>query len=188
MKWLFRIFDALQGPRLFEIVWHIPVRVSRLSQNEIDAASSVLGVKAIRYDSVRVAEGGLLRVIFRLNKRRAFVTFNTINLPGCGSNSRAHIDIIVHESTHVYQYSLVGSIYILQALRAQRKAGYEYGGWQQLKEDRNNGKHFHDYNREQQGQIAQDYYNEVVVKELPDEDPVRQAYESFINELRTGEL
>lgn len=188
MKWLFRIFDSLQGPRLFEIVWHIPVRVSRLSQNEIDAASSVLGVKAIRYDSVRVAEGGLLRVIFRLNKGRAFTTFNTINLPESGERSRSHLDIVVHELIHVCQFELVGSIYIWQALRAQRTTGYRYGGWQQLKEGRSNGKHFRDYNREQQGQIAQDYYSEIVTKQLPAEDPIRQAYEPFVDELRKGEL
>jgi len=94
----------------------------------------------------------------------------------------------VHELIHVCQFELVGSIYIWQALRAQRTTGYRYGGWQQLKEDRSNGKHFRDYNREQQGQIAQDYYSEVVAKQLLAEDPIRQAYEPFVDELRKGEL
>jgi len=90
--------------------------------------------------------------------------------------------------THVYQFELVGSIYIWQALRAQRATGYWYGGWQQLEEDWSNGKHFRDYNREQQGKITQDYYSEVVAKGLLAEDPIRQAYEPFIDELRNGEL
>jgi len=38
------------------------------------------------------------------------------------------------------------------------------------------------------GQIAQDYYSEVVAKGLLAEDPIRQAYEPFIDELRSGEL
>lgn len=188
MKWIFLIFDALHLPRIFEIIWHIPARVSRLSQYEIDAALLVFGTNAIQYDSIRVAEDRLLKFIFRLNKRRAFTTFNTINLPSSGSNSRPHLDIVVHELTHVCQYRLMGSIYIWQALRAQRTTGYKYGGWLQLVEDRNNGKHFRDYNREQQGQIAQDYYNEVIIKDLLAENPIHQAYEPFIDELRNREL
>ena len=188
MAWIFRVFDALRGPRLFEIIWHVVTRVSSLSETEIDAASSVLGTGAIRYGAVRVSEGGLLGLIFRFNKRRAFTTFHTINIPGSGRHSRSHLDIIVHELTHVYQFEVIGSIYIWQALRAQRKAGYKYGGWQQLEEDWRNGKHFRGYNREQQGKIAQDYYSRVVAKELLAEDPIRQAYEPFIDELRNGEL
>jgi len=57
-----------------------------------------------------------------------------------------------------------------------------------LAEDWENGRHFRDYNREQQGKIAQDYYSEVVAKGLSAEDPIRQAYEPFIAELRNGEL
>jgi hypothetical protein len=188
MAWIFRVFDALHGPRLFEIIWHILTRVTTLSETEINATSSVLGTRAIRYCAVRVAEGGLLTLIFRLNRRRAFTTFHTINLPGSGGHSRLNLDIVVHELTHVYQFELLGSIYIWQALRAQRATGYWYGGWQQLEEDWSNGKHFRDYNREQQGQIAQDYYREVVAKGLLAEDPMRQAYEPFIDELRNGEL
>ena len=75
-----------------------------------------------------------------------------------------------------------------QAIRAQRTTGYCYGGWQQLEEDRGNGKHYRDYNREQQGKIAQDYYSEVVTKGLSAEDLIRQAYEALIAELRNGEL
>lgn len=186
--WIFRVFDALHGPRLFEIIWHILTRVNVLSETEINAASSVLGTSAIRYGAVRIAESGLLGLIFRLNRRRAFTTFHTINLPRSGGHSRSHLDIVVHELTHVYQFELVGSIYIWQALRAQRVTGYWYGGWQQLEEDWSNGKHFRDYNREQQGQIAQDYHSEVVAKGLLAEDPIRQAYEPFIDELKNGEL
>jgi hypothetical protein len=188
IAWILRIFDALHGPRLFEIIWHILTKVSALSETEINAASSVLGTSAIRYGAVRVAEGGLLGLISRLNKRRAFTTFHTINLPKSGGHSRLHLDIVVHELTHVYQFELLGSIYIWQALRAQRTTGYWYGGWQQLEEDWSNGKHFRNYNREQQGQIAQDYYCEVIAKGLLAEDPIRQAYEPFIDELRNREL
>jgi len=160
MTWIFRAFDLLRWPRLFEIVWHLLTKVSRLTESEIRAASLVLGPNSIRYNAVRVAESRLLRLVFKLNGARAFTTFHTINLPSFGGHSRSHLDIVVHELVHVYQFEVVGSIYIWQALRAQRTTGYGYGGKHQLVEDRSNGKHFKDYNREQQGQIAQDYYNE----------------------------
>ena len=57
-----------------------------------------------------------------------------------------------------------------------------------MKRDWESGKHFGGYNREQQGQIAQDYYRKVVAKGLSAENPVYQAYEPFINELRKGKL
>jgi len=189
IKWVFRVFDILRGSRPFEIIWHILTKVSTLNETEIKEASKVLGSSAIRYDAVRVAEGRVLSLIFKINKGRAFTTFHTINLPKSGSQSRLHLDIIVHELVHVYQFELVGSIYIWQAILAQRsKEGYKYGGWQGLKEDWSKGKHFRSYNREQQGQIAEDYYSEVVAKELRAEDPIYQAYEPFIEELRNGQL
>jgi len=188
-----RAFDTMRGPRVFEFIWHILTRASPLTPAETDAASTVFGRGAIRYDAVRVANGGLLCLIFTLNRQRAFTTFHTINLPGSGEHSRSHLDIVVHELTHVYQFEVAGSIYIWEAIRAQRTTGYGYGEWQQLRVDWGNGTHFRDYNREQQGQIAQDYYNKVVVGKLSPEEigkaeEIRQAYDPFISELRNGDL
>ena len=187
-RWVFRAFDALRGPRIFEFVWRILTRASLLTETEIDAASTVFGRGAIRYGAVRVAQGGLLRLVFRLNRRRAFTTFHTVNLPSSSGHSRSHLDIVVHELTHVFQFEVAGSIYIWEAIRAQRTIGYVYGGWQQLRVDWGNGEHFRNYNREQQGQIAQDYYAEVVETGRLPQDPIRQAYEPFITELRNGDL
>jgi hypothetical protein len=188
MVWIFRIIDIFRIPRLFTLFWRIVTRFSILNETEINAISSVLGTNTIQYGAVRIAEGGLLGLIFRLNKKRAFTTFHIVNLPKSSGHSRSHLDIVVHELTHVYQYEIVGSIYIWQALRAQRTNGYQYGGWQQLREDWIKEKHFRNYNREQQAQIAQDYYNEVVLKQLPAQNPIFQAYKPYINELRKGEL
>ena len=185
---IFRLFDAAGGPGLFGFFWHIVTAVSPLTEAEISAASAVLGPSGIRYNRVRVAERRLLTLIFKINGKRAFTTFHTVNLPSTGSHSRPHLDLLTHELVHVRQFEHVGSVYIWQALRAQRTDGYGYGGPEQLTEDRNNGKHFRDYNREQQGQIAQDYYRNVVERALPELDATRQAYEPFIDELRRGDL
>ena len=188
MTWLFRLFDLIRGPTVFEPLWRLFTGAGLLTEKELAAASSVLGSDTIMYGSVRMAEGGLLRLVFRLNGGRAFTTFHTINLPGSGHHARSKLEIVVHELVHVYQFERVGSEYIWQALRAQRAKGYKYGGWAALVEDRCNGKRLCDYNREQQGQIAQDYYRDVVEKALPSSDPVRLAYEPFIDDLRRGDL
>ncbi len=188
MKWIARAFDCLRGSRLFEIIWRLLTKDRALSETEFQAASSVLGASSIRYREVRVADGGLLWLIFKFNKSRAFATFHTINIPGSDASSNSRLDVFVHELTHVYQFELIGSIYIWQALRAQWSNGYRYGGWRQLAKDWKKGKHFSDYNREQQGQIAQDYYRKVVAKGLAAANPIYQAYEPFINELRNGKL
>ena len=188
MTIVFGVFDVLRGPRLFEFVWHLLASVSRLNKAEIEAASAVLGSNAIRYSSVRVAEGRFLTFVFKINGGRPFVTFHTINFPRTGTKTRSNLSVVVHELVHVLQFEKVGSVYIWQALRAQRTDGYDYGGYNQLVKDRDNGKHLRDYNREQQGKIAQDYYRGVVAQGLDGTEPVSKAYEPFIEELRKGDL
>ena len=188
MSSLFKILDVLRVPSFLETVWHILTGVSRLTEQEKNAAISVLGADSISYAKVRVSQGRILHIVFKFNGNRAFTTFHTINLTKSGGHTRAHLDIVVHELVHVFQYERVGSVYIWQAIRAQRTDGYSYGGWRKLIKDRENGSHFRSYNREQQGQIAQDYYNKVIVPDLPAQDQIRQAYEPFIEELRDGEL
>ena len=188
VKLVFKVFDLLQGPRIFQLVWHLLTGVSRLTQDETDAAGQVLGPGAVRYAAVRVAEGRVLRPIFKRNGNRAFTLFRTINLPASGHHSRGNLDLLVHEMVHVYQFEQVGTVYIWQALRAQKTNGYSYGGWKKLAEDRQNGWMFSGYNREQQGQIAQDYYNQVLAPPLPDDSPVRLAFQPFIDDLKAGIL
>ena len=187
--YFFRGIDLVYKP--IEKFWHIFTNVSRLSEKEIEAASKVFGADSIRYDAVRVAEGKLLKRIPWLHKNRSFVTFYTINIHKPRDNSSEHLRTMVHELTHVFQFEVIGSIYSWQALRAQwafRDKAYKYGDWKGLAANRNQGWLFHDYNREQQGRIAQDYYGRVIEEGRLAEDYIRRAYEPFINELRKGEL
>ena len=126
MAWICRVIDSLHLPRLFEKIWHVVTRVSLLTEGEHQAASYVIGVNSIQYTFVRVAESGVLKLIFKFNGNRAFTSFHTINLPSSGKQSRQNLDIVVHELVHVYQFETVGSIYIWQALRAQKTNGYSY--------------------------------------------------------------
>ena len=183
-----KVFDVLQGPRLFGFLWHILVGVSRLTESEIEAAKLVLGEKSIKYQSVRVAQGRLLTPIFRFGPGRAFTTFHTVNLPRSGHHSREHLELLIHELVHVYQFERIGTDYIFQSLRAQQEGGYFYDSWPGLNKWRADGKRFDDYNREQQGQIAQDYQTQVIGERLSGDEPVCMAFESFIAELKDGQL
>jgi hypothetical protein len=154
----------------------------RLTPDEIKAAAAVLGPRAIRYRDVRIAQRGVLSLVFRLNKHRAFATWHTINLPESRGSS---LPLLVHELTHTFQYERVGSVYIGQGLWAQYRYGrkaYDYGGPRGLAASRSAGKRYSDYNREQQGQIAQDFC--ALLRAGRD----TSLYEPFIAELKAGDL
>jgi len=172
-----RIFDLVGGPEIIEFVDHVLSKASPLTSTEIKEAKSVLGPNAIRWNDVRVAEGGLLDAIFWINDDRAFTSFHTINLP-----DRTDLPIVIHELVHVYQYEKAGSLYLGQAIHAQATIGYDYGGDPGLIEDRKKGKHYKDYNREQQAQIAEDYFKRK------QEGGDTSAFDPFIAELQAGQL
>jgi len=190
-KWAFKAFDVLRGPCIFEFFWHILTHVSPLNPKEIEAASEVFGPSPSRFNAIRVAEGRILSCIFRLNGGRSFVTFHTINFASSRDNSRERLADMVHEITHVYQFELVGSIYLWQAKRAQWKWGdnaYNFGTWKELNMKREKDWHFRDYCREQQAKMAEVYYKDILAADLSVSEDKRKAYEPYIQELKRGEL
>jgi hypothetical protein len=179
---LTRVFDLIGGPEIVEFVLHMLSNATPLKANERTAAQGVLGANALRWDDVRIDEGGVLGLVFKLNGGRAFTTFHSINMTAA---DRSNLSIVVHELTHVDQYEHAGSVYIGQALGDQIAEGshaYNYGGTSGLVADRRAGKHYADYGRERQAQIAQDYY---VDKTAGTPTP---AYDPYIVELQRGEL
>jgi hypothetical protein len=180
------LFDLLGGPELAQFLMHLVMPTTSLTVTEMAAAATVLGPTALRYGEVRVAEGGLLRLIFRLNRNRAFALWHTIHLPQCG---RADLSLLVHEITHVFQYEKIGSIYIGEALYAQWTLGrgaYQYGGADGLKRAYQSGKPYKAYTREQQAQIAQDYYQLLAQSTHPADQST--IYELYIQDLRKGKF
>lgn len=174
--------DLVGMPEIFAFLWRMVTRVSPLTGEEIAAASLVLGPAALRYQDVRVAQGGLLRWVFKRNGNRAFATFHTVNLPEQGYHERANVEIVVHEIIHVYQYERAGSRYFAEALLGQHEEGYNYGGPEGLIAAVAKGKRFADFNREQQAQIAQDY-----LAALRARTPIA-PFEPFIDQLRKGKI
>ena len=182
VQFVLQVLDLFGVPELFAFLWRAVTRATPLTGDEIVAATSVLGPLALRFQDIRVAQGGVLRPIFRRNGGRAFATFHTVNLPSTGYHERSNVAILVHELVHVYQYERAGSRYFAEALLAQHEAGYDYGGIEALHQACANGKRLRDYNREQQAQIVQDYY----MQRCHGGDTA--DFEPFIAELRAGKV
>jgi hypothetical protein len=182
VQFFLEVLDLIGVPEIFAFIWRMVTRVSPLTGEEIAAASLVLGPRALRYQDVRVAEGGVLRWIFKRNGNRGFATFHTVNLPETGHHQRSNIEILVHEIIHVYQYERAGSRYFAEALLGLHEEGYGYGGPEGLIAAAGKGKRFADFNREQQAQIAQDYLAALRLRA-----PIA-PYEPFIEQLRKGRI
>lgn len=179
---LFRVLDLVGVPELWGLLIGACTHVTPLSGVEIGTAAGILGPTAIRYADVRVAEGGILNLVFARNTGRAFTTFHTVNLPTFGPHRRANFAILLHELVHVYQYERTGGLYIAEAIYAQQTTGYDYGGPDKLAQCSATGGCYRDFNREQQAQLVQDYYERRALGE-----PVT-TYEPFITEMREGRI
>ena len=182
---LTQLFDLFGGPELAEFLIHFTTNTTPLSGEEITIISNILGPQAMRYGDVRVVEGGLFDLIFRLNGNLAFATWHSINLPRTGRHTRQNRGIVVHELTHVYQYERVGTRYLGEAiymLIKTKRDCYNYGGTQGLNSACTLGRRYRHYNREQQAMITQDYYDRSQ-KGLD-----VTSYEPFLAQVRSGEL
>lgn len=93
---------------------------------------------------------------------------------------------LVHELTHQWQFQTVGWRYLAEALSVQLSqgpAGYDYKGKhgsprEALRAARSANRHLADFNREQQGDLARDYY----LARKRGEDAV--DWEPFLDEVR----
>jgi hypothetical protein len=88
---------------------------------------------------------------------------------------------LIHELTHAWQYQHSGPGYLLRALQVQLRLGpraYDYGRQEGLQAATVAHRSLNDFNPEQQGDIARDYY--IRLKLGLD----KEAWEPFVAELR----
>ncbi len=110
-----QLFDLVGGPEIAQFFMHLITNTTPLSDEELEIITPVIGPGKMRYQDVRVAEGGLLDIVFKHNGNLAFTTWHTIHFPcqdrgnARASHTRANRKILIHEITHVYQYERVGS-------------------------------------------------------------------------------
>lgn len=178
-----RLLDLVGAPEIGELLLHLFSSVRKLTSNETTAGKLVLGDGAVRWNDVRVGSGGVLDLIWKVNSGRPFTTWHTINAPPGTS-----VATMVHELAHVYQYERAGTLYMAQALHAQATRGagaYEYGD---LVAHRSAGKKLSDFNREEQAQIAEDYYNRVELGINPPGPDLLAAFNFYIAQMKAGQL
>ncbi len=154
MRWLCGIVlltvDLTPLNLLYETVMDALKKKTRpLNKEELDIVLSVFG-KRFPFQLV-----GLDPDSIPVKKKRttAYVSFHTINffnvLPA---------QTLIHELVHVWQYRKHGSVYISEAIWAQKwGGGYNYGGLEPLIKY-SEGKGLSSFNFEQQADIIEDYY------------------------------
>jgi hypothetical protein len=177
---LFGVGEALQ------FAWGLVFHTRPLTKAEREASQSVHPAGLIPYDEVRVDMNSWMVSLGQwINKlsdptatKRPMTTMHIIQ-----AASTLDLPTAVHELTHVAQYERIGAVYMPQALHAQFSAmGYNYGD---LTRARTDGKHFADFNREQQAQICEDYY-QVTTGGTPDYAGTEASLAPFIADMRGG--
>lgn len=182
-----KLLDVIGLGEIMDLLWQIiKFNTRTLSSTEIAEAKKVFG-SSISYWQVRIDEYSLIAWIgslFSGGGGMGVTTFHTINFNHKIKTAPGNSDMawLIHELTHVSQYEHVGSQYMGEALHAQATGGYGYGGEPALLAAFAAGKHLRDFNREQQGDIARDFY-----LALTSGRPTT-AYDPFIVELRAGKL
>lgn len=183
---MMQLFDLIGGPEIGQFFLRLLTNTTPLTAEEQTAVSQILGPNSIRFSDVRIAEGGLLNFVFKVNGNLAFSTWHTVHMPPSpAAHSRNNLSLVVHELTHVYQYEKVGSRYMTEAiyvLIATKRDCYRYGGHDGLCQSLEAKKRYRDFNREQQAQIPQDYYN------LCERKQDVTYYLPYIEELRQGKF
>lgn len=182
-----KLLDVIGLGEIMDLLWQIiKFNTRTLSSTEIAEAKKVFG-SSISYWQVRIDEYSLIAWIgslFSGGGGMGVTTFHTINFNHKIKTAPGNSDMawLIHELTHVSQYEHVGSQYMGEALHAQATGGYGYGGEAGLLAAFAAGKHLRDFNREQQGDIARDFYL-AHTSGRP-----TTAYDPFIVELRAGKL
>lgn len=194
LRLLGKLFDVMGYGEKIELLWQIFKFNSRtLTAVEQSEAAKVLG-NSVPYWQVRVDEASLIAKISSLfvGGDNAVTLFHTINFPKQISAAPGNDDMawLIHELVHVAQMESVGSQYTGEAVYAQQFGdGYDYGPPANL-----TLKNFNEFNREQQGDIAHDYYKGVLYGPYTNKfghliNPSHSSlYQHIIRQLKQGNL
>ncbi len=190
-QFLIGLHDLFGMPELIEFFFRAVTHSTPLTDEEKEMVTKVLGPNALRFEDIRVLEGGLLSLIFRLNGNFAFAFCHSVCMPRTSYSEkhqghvRANRPIVMHELTHVYQYEQIGARYLGEAiyiLIKTKRDCYDYGGREGLAEARAKNKRYADFNREQQAMIVQHYFT------IMDRGGDTAVYHPFIRQVRDGAL
>ena len=188
-----RILDLVSIGEILNFIEHIfKVNTRPLTAEEIKEARRVFG-ESLDYWRIRIDEWSLIahfgaysykKKVKKAPDHMAMTFYNTIHFsrriePQPGNGDMAWL---IHELTHAAQNEHTGGGFWVESLVAQGKEGYNYGGPPALA-----GKDLKDFNREQQGDIAKDYYW-VITNKKAVTDAERKDYERMAAQLQAGKL
>ena len=189
------VLGGLVGGALVGAAIEILARGSRgLTDHERAEAKKVFG-DSLNYGQVRVAESTVMTIG---PDRPARTPGNTIYFPpGTLKNAAEHekgttpgdqaeyqryLHWLIHEMTHTWQTQHGASLWTKLKTALKGPSIYNYDGPEGLKKASAEGKHFVDFNTEQQADICADYY--AISEGFKSGD--KSAYEPFIREVRRG--
>lgn len=186
-----KVLDVFSVGEIWDLLSQIiKVNTRTMTKTEISEARKVFG-GSLPYGQIRIDEASIIAKIgaaFKGSAGMGVTTAHTINFNRKISAAAGNGDMawLIHELTHVAQYEAVGLQYLGEAIYAQSTAGYSYGGPAGIA-----GKSFSSFNREQQGDIASDYYHGCLYNNSPTGIPTpadKATYQPLINDLAAGKV
>jgi hypothetical protein len=172
-EYFIHALETVGTGEFLQFLWARSGRLAPLNSEQIGAAQEVHPPGLVPYSLVRVDYNSIVARLAALfsgggtsiwqqivgtagAEHRAVTTMHVIHVGHTMGTSLA-----VHELAHVGQYELVGAMYMAQALYAQEFGqGYNYNSLHgSLSAAIAAGATYADFNREQQAQICEDYYN-----------------------------
>jgi hypothetical protein len=174
--------DVLGAGEVFDFLAQlIKVNTRSLNSTEISEARKVFG-SSLPYAQVRIDEASFIAKIIALfhDDDMGITISHTINFNRKIHCSPGSSDMawLIHELVHVAQMEAAGLRYIGEALYAQATSGYHYGDPIALA-----GRSLSSFNREQQAEIAEDFYKKVLYGNTP-----AVHYLPLIDDLKAGRL
>jgi hypothetical protein len=145
-----------------------------LSGPERAEAELVFGT-SLDYGAVQLAEAPLMG-----SGANARTPFDTIYFPP-GTFKLGFADFmpwLIHELTHAWQYQHGVSVVEKLFWALHGASAYDYGGEEGLRRATAQGRHFRDFQTEQQGDILRDYYIKLKAGQ------VTSAYDPFVAEVK----
>ena len=206
--WVLRLAAKLIDIAGFGEVWDLVFQIIKVNTRTLTSTEKTEAQKtfknSISYWQVRIDQFSLISKIgalFSGSSGMGVTTFHTVNFDRKIQATPGSNDMhwLTHELTHVSQYEHVGTQYLGEAVYGQAsKAGYNYDPavlWRPATNVSPNmaAKHFNQFNREQQAEIAADYYFSIFNQSVTHQDgltfvPVTGEYEPVIDELRNGNI
>jgi hypothetical protein len=179
------VAGGLAGAALLAATLEVLLRDARpLTSDEITEAKKVFG-NSLNYGLVKVCESSVMTFGFGASYART--PFNTIFFPPgtqekYKGNTKAFMPWLIHEMTHTWQtqHGISVAQKTITALGGEKE--YNYGGDKGLKDAWAAGKHFLDFNTEQQADICSHYYSAL------GSGRDTSAFDPYIEEVRHGGL